>query len=249
MARLAGTDFDADWVGNSDAAEFWCSRRGPLKTLLAGIPPRFSTVRGLLRNFAPPTSGASGGGDLTLRIVPGELPAASPFRAHPFHAQEKVVHRAHPDVKLSAGNHEAFWEGSTDLRGWWPLEVLHFPLRSAAQSERKWENWERYHYVGYEALNEQDPHAFFAARALDEAAAASGIAEGWLIEDTRLRHALAASASSLPASTWHDDALYALDISAGAERDSVVRSGRRLEEIDVRPSTLEHQPWRLLRRG
>src|ERR687897_3660701 len=40
MARLAGTDFGADWVLNTDADEFWLARGGSLKELLGTIPSR-----------------------------------------------------------------------------------------------------------------------------------------------------------------------------------------------------------------
>jgi Glycosyl transferase family 2 len=237
MARLAATEHDADWVINADADEFWCSRLGSLKALLARIPRRYSTVRALLRNFAPRRDEA---GSVTqrmrLRIVPGNLPASSPFHAHPFHPQDKVVHRAHPDVTLTAGNHDASWPGSRDLRGWWPLETLHFPLRSLSQSVRKWENWERYDFPGYVALNEVGPDEYFRSRSLDDAAAATGLAEGWLVEDERVQ------ASALPAPTWQDAAVFAADVSAGGERDSIRRLGGRLVALEGRVAALERQP-------
>src|SRR5436309_6788918 len=53
MARLAATRFEADWVINSDADEFWWPRAGTLKEVLGAVPPRFGSVRGMWRNFVP----------------------------------------------------------------------------------------------------------------------------------------------------------------------------------------------------
>ena len=53
MARLAATDFGADWVISSDADEFWWPRGGSLKEVLAAIPDRYGTVSSFLRTFVP----------------------------------------------------------------------------------------------------------------------------------------------------------------------------------------------------
>ena len=98
---------------------------------------------------------------MNVRLVPGE--ATQPRHlVHPFHAQDKVIHRAHPDVTVSAGNHDARWTSSVDLRGFWHLECLHFPMRSTAQCVEKWRNYERYAW-GHDALRplSKTPHDWY----------------------------------------------------------------------------------------
>src|SRR5215831_3132532 len=58
MARLAATEYAADWVVNSDADEFWIPRGGTLEDVLGAVPPRFGAIRAMARHFVlrPETS-------------------------------------------------------------------------------------------------------------------------------------------------------------------------------------------------
>src|SRR6266487_4479785 len=95
MARLAATDFGADWVINSDVDEFWWPRTGTLKELLGVVPPRFGSVRGMWRNFvARPESEGSFAERMTIR-------SQKPVNGlHPFNTYFKTVHRASADFEL-----------------------------------------------------------------------------------------------------------------------------------------------------
>ena len=53
MARLAATDFGADWVLNADADEFWWPQGAGFADVLSAIPARYGVVRGAWRNFVP----------------------------------------------------------------------------------------------------------------------------------------------------------------------------------------------------
>ena len=51
MARMAATQYRADWVIGADADEFFWPRRGSLPELLAAVPNRFGVVRAPWRFF------------------------------------------------------------------------------------------------------------------------------------------------------------------------------------------------------
>jgi hypothetical protein len=250
MARLAATEFDADWVINSDADEFWCSHGAPIKTVLAEVPKRFATVRAFMRNFLPlPGNDEFFAERMNVRLVPGEAKRER-HRVHPFHAQDKVLHRAHPEVTVSAGNHDARWPGSVDLRGAWPFEVLHFPMRSAEQCVLKWRNYVRYGYSGYDVLTDFDAIDYYESLVVDDDELADGLAEGRYAIDNRLRDALRTIRANgaflppsdpvyMPALTIADAAALAADAAAGSERDAFVKSTRRLRNLERRLVAVE----------
>jgi Glycosyl transferase family 2 len=241
MARLAATDFGADWVINSDADEFWCSHGAPIKTVLEGVPKRFSTVRAVMRNFVPRPGDDSFADRMNVRLVPGE--AKEPrFRVHPFHPQDKVLHRAHPEVTVSEGNHDARWPSSVDLRGAWPFEVLHFPMRSAAQCETKWRNYERHEYSGYNVLTDFDPREYYESLVVDDETLAKGIAVGLFTVDNRLWDAFRRDESEplfLPALTTQESAALAADIAAASERDAFAKAQEQVQELERRLARIE----------
>ena len=133
MARLAATEFGADWVLNTDADEFWWPQGAGLADVLAVVPERYGVVRAAWRNFVPrPDDGRAFFERMTARLC---TPA---FHHHPLSTHSKSAHRAVPDVRIGRGNHEAFGEGLLPLRGWYPLEILHFPVRSLEHCVRKY---------------------------------------------------------------------------------------------------------------
>jgi hypothetical protein len=266
MARLAATDFGADWVINSDADEFWCSHGAPIKTVLSQVPRRFATVRALMRNFVPrPGEGQFFAERMNVRLIPGKT-TQERYRVHPFHAQDKVVHRAHRDVFVSEGNHDAAWSSSVDLRGWWHFEVLHFPMRSSAQCVQKWRNYERHGYSGYDVLTDFDAREYYGSLLVDETALAQGLEAGWFVVDNRLRHALRLIRSGdasdgrrsfyrpnrsdllyLPPLTTSEAAALAADAAVGAERDALVKVEGRVGELENRLAAIELTPSRRFR--
>ena len=133
MARLAATELGADWVLNADADEFWRARGTTLKELLAVVPGRFGAVRGAWRNFVPrPDDDRFFAERMTARLC------TPSFHPHPLSTHFKSAHRARADIRIGRGNHEALADDLVALRGWYPIEILHFPVRSLEHCRRKY---------------------------------------------------------------------------------------------------------------
>ncbi len=197
MARLAATDFGAEWVLNTDADEFWWPQGGGLGEVLAAVPARYGVVRGAWRNFVPrPEDGRSFFERMTVRLC---TPA---FHHHPLSTHSKSAHRAAADVRVGRGNHEAFGEGLLPLRGWYPLEILHFPVRSLEHSVRKYvtqfvaleKNAEKgipnHMAAAHSAYRAGRLEQFYEPLVVDDEALARGLEDGSLARDTRLRDRL-----------------------------------------------------------
>jgi hypothetical protein len=260
MARLAATDYGADWVINSDADEFWWPRGASLRDVLAAVPPRYGTVGAFLRMFVPRPAGEGSFAErMTVRfsaLAPINDPASlyKPIR--------KVIHRAHPEIRLTRGNHAVLDSPFDPLRGWFPIEVFHFPLRSVEQAIHKAElqgkAFERidrsptaYHANMFRAFRDGRMDEHYESLVVSDEEVERGVEEGRLVVDTRLRDALRqlrrdggyampgeAEPISFALPTLVDDATYAVEAAVLGEAD-VVRLQRRLDTLERRLLSLE----------
>jgi hypothetical protein len=253
MARLAATDFGADWVVNSDADEFWWPRGGSLERVLAAIPERYGTVSAFLRTFVPRPGDAAFAERMTVRFS-ALAPIHDPNSL--YRPIRKVVHRADPAITLVRGHHTARDTALAPLRGWYPIEAFHFPLRTREQCARKAlvmgtafaKHIDRastgYHAEMFEALKSGAIDRYYESLVVDDREVERGVAEGRLVIDTRLRDALRQIEAGdgrleFETPTLMDEATYAVEAAALGEAD-VVRLQRRLDALEHRLATVEH---------
>ena len=260
MARLAATEFGADWVLNADADEFWLGRGAGLKEVLGTVPARFGAVRGAWRNFVPrPDDDRFFAERMTARLC------TPSFHPHTLSTHFKSAHRARPDVRIGRGNHEALADGLVALRGWYPIEILHFPVRSYEQCRRKYvtqfvaleRNAEKgipgHMAEAYEAYRAGRLDAFYAPLVVGDEALEAGFADGTFAIDIRLRDALrslgfgvvdapTARDPAAPRSAVEDAALFAAEYTALGESDLGASFGTRIDDLEARLGRLERGP-------
>lgn len=259
MARLAATDFGADWILNTDADEFWLARGASLKELLGIVPGRFGAVRGAWRNFVPrPDDGRFFAERMTARLC------APSFHPHPLSTHFKSAHRARADVRIGRGNHEALGDGLVALRGWYPIEILHFPIRSYAHCRRKYvtqfvaleRNAEKgipgHMAEAYEAYRAGRLDDFYAPLVVDDRALEAGLADGTYAVDTRLRDTLRSlgfgdvdgppTSDEASRSAVEDAARFAAEYTALGEADLGASFGTRVDDLEQRLRRLERSP-------
>jgi hypothetical protein len=243
MARMAATEFDADWVINSDADEFWWPWGGSLKDALAQIPERYGVVRTFVRAFLPRPGDDSWTERMTVRFMP-HAPINSPVS--PFRVNVRLLHRAVPDIVVGRGNASLPATSLAPFPGRSPVEVLHFPVRSFDQFRHKF-------LTHYEAsgtrLRGEHVRAHAAALqgrledvydeiCVDGARLGRGLDDGSLIVDTRMRdaaRALTGDPPSLgfPGRTPADEVGYAID-GAVLDAGELVRLQRRVDVLRSR---------------
>jgi hypothetical protein len=272
MAREAATRFRADWVINGDADEFWWPRGNSLKEVFAAVPDRFGSVRGMQRHFVPRPFGPTFFAErMTVRL---SVPVAD--RDHTFSPHFKTAHRGNPEVRTGGGNHEVYGTGLSPLLGWYPLDVLHFPLRSVDQCTEKYLRWWMFSQAPrvpaarvtefYEAYRRGEAAEFYESHVVDGAALGKGLREGTYAIDTRLRDALrpfvldgssdgsdSAQEESLgggPGSaTYGIDPSYVSELGTLEGLSPLVRAQKRVDALETRLRALERTlPSRLRKR-
>ncbi len=219
MARLAASEHDADWVISSAPDEFWWPRGHDLEEVLSPVPSRYGVVQGVVRHFVPRLGDDRFFAErMTVRVT-AQAPLNDP--ATPWRACVRLVHRA----TASRGSGSLVAGDETVLRGWYPVEVLHFGARSGADPP---------------PISDED--------------VARGVADRSLAIDTRLRDALRALRDPagdgfvrpggvgprlrLAAPSFAEEAEYAVEVAMTRDA-SVADARRRLDELESHIAVLE----------
>jgi hypothetical protein len=216
-ARFGATELGADWVIAALPDEFWWPRGGTLRELLSEIPAQYDAIQGLVRPFLSADNGDGSFADrmvyrLSAQALSGDLDG-------PWRPSRKLVCRARAAVE----------RGSTPrpLRGWYPIDVLWFPIRSAEQLARSDEPWRNRRYVSL---------------MLDGSELERGLAGGVVRLDTRLRDALrsiqAGRAPLFPRPTVVESALLGVDAAVLGEAD-VLTARQCMDELEQRLGAVE----------
>jgi Glycosyl transferase family 2 len=199
MARLACTQFAADWVINNDADEFWWPECGDLKQVLNAIPASCYSVAATRVNFVPRPMEA--GDFFADAMIVRELQSVNSL-GQPLPG--KVCHRAFADIEVGQGNHEVRRDGHQFAAEPGPITILHFPMRSYRQFANKIakggaayrRNTNLPAEIGstwrhlYEVWQHGELEAYVQKSIVDDDAIARGLREGRFVMDQRLREVL-----------------------------------------------------------
>lgn len=237
MARMVFDEHRADWLIHNDADEFWWPLAGSLKDVFAAIPPEYGQVIAERHDFLPLPDEP---GEFWERLVYRETRSRNRIG---LPLEPKVAHRPHPAAQIAPGNHSL---SGADLR---PvplpglLEVLHFPMRSFEQWERKVVQTG----TGYELVQDRGPEVGrdqlallavarehrladeWAASVLEEEKLTRLLNQGRLVRDTRL-----ADFMRDPPSDRRPDAATARAVVASA-----LRAPLDLENVSARVAELQ----------
>lgn len=203
MARLAASEHQADWVIHCDADEFWWPSAGDLKAALATAPVEAEALLVKRRNFLPPPVDTAPATPFhqgqTIRERQSVNSLGLPLPA-------KVCHRAHSAVAVGDGNHKVtLHDIPLQAQAYSGIEILHFPVRSYAQLERKIREGAEalarntrviprvgrtWRHLYNEHLVRGTLPAYYASLRPDPTALAAALGSGELVEDLRLQQAM-----------------------------------------------------------
>ena len=131
MAQLAYKEYDADWVINSDADEFWWPKEGNLKETFRKIPKDISVLEIQRNDFIPVIDIEK---PFYQRMIYKKVVSITHLgQALP----PKICHRGFEDVIIKQGNHMLIHPIDISAIKTDHIEILHFPMRSFKQFENK----------------------------------------------------------------------------------------------------------------
>lgn len=199
MARLAFTHYDADWVINNDADEFWLPLQGDLNETFRQLPREVNLVRADRHNFVVLEESDE---PFWRRMV---YRWEESFNSQGDILPSKVAHRGSDCVKVEQGNHAVTGvKESYSVDG--KIEIFHYPIRTKKQIENKIalggaayeRNKKLSKSVGYtwrrlydKLQRDGNLDRYFAENYYDKARIAEKLRSGEVVEDRRLAEYLA----------------------------------------------------------
>ncbi|MDX6386972.1 MAG: hypothetical protein QOK34_414 [Gaiellaceae bacterium] len=117
LPRRAVDELGADWVIDSRPGEFWWPRGEGLKDVLIAIPPRYTIVQALARQFIS----RQDGGDFFADRMTVRRPVLTNAEESGESTELRPVFRSEPGPGR---------DGQVPLRAWYPIEVFQFPERT-----------------------------------------------------------------------------------------------------------------------
>jgi len=228
---MAATDFGADWVINNDADEFWWPDRGSLKEVLEEIPLQYGVIRAPKTNFFPRHDDA---GFFADRMVVRRLHSPRHRVSGVPTPLPKTAHRARSDITVGSGNHAVEHPELGLLGGWYPIHILHFPVRSYAQFERRTTQTtlakregdlkEKNYGADYAALERGELIRRYEQLAPRDAEVEAAVREGRMVVDLRLKRFFAEHGRPPRRELW--------DLAPAVERAAPLDSARPLEDVE-----------------
>lgn len=193
MARLAATEYAADWVINNDADEFWWPRHGTLKATFAALEPPFNTLVAQRHDFVPVTEER----DIFYRDMVYRKYESLNTKGNPL--PPKVAHRGDPEVVVPQGNHWAELPEQGECAAGL-VDIFHFPIRRYAQFTNKivkgGQAYERNKSANaavggtwktlYEEYKKNGLVEFYRGESMSPAELEAGLRDGSLVCDRRL---------------------------------------------------------------
>jgi hypothetical protein len=137
MASIGIEQWHADWIIHGDADEFWWPACGDLKQILEAIPSATDVLHVQRKNFLPPASDPDPMAGETFHQVQ-QIRERISLNSLGQPLPAKICHRSGPNLQVTDGNHRLL-QGGTPLQAnlCSSIEILHFPIRSYKQFERK----------------------------------------------------------------------------------------------------------------
>jgi hypothetical protein len=135
MARMAAEQYAADWVINADADEFWWPQSGNLKSHFSNLSDDVEALSIDRFNFLPPLSTTNPRPPFYESMTMRERQSLNSL-GNPL--PPKVCHRGLSQISVNDGNHAVRHARNViSAQPFNDIEILHFPVRSFEQFERK----------------------------------------------------------------------------------------------------------------